>query len=71
MIPRPDEPSISVFGDYARAGWWGTEVDVEKTFAKRHKVTAGGEYRDNFRLDQGGFDVASGAVYLDDRRTSA
>jgi outer membrane receptor for ferrienterochelin and colicins len=63
-------PSISVFGDYAYGGWWGSEIDIEKTFATRHKVTAGGEYRDNFRLDQGGFDVASGAVYLDDRRRS-
>jgi outer membrane receptor for ferrienterochelin and colicins len=65
-----DEPSISVFGDYARAGWWGMEVSGEKTLRKRHKVTAGGEYRDNFRLNQGGYDVGTGVVALDDRRTS-
>jgi outer membrane receptor for ferrienterochelin and colicins len=59
-----------VFADYAHAGWWGTEVNLEKVIARRHKVTAGAEYRDNFRLDLGGFDLESGAVYLDDRRAS-
>lgn len=59
-----------VYSDYARAGWWGTEVGAEKVIARRHKVTAGVEYRDNFRLDQGAFDLDSGDVYLDDRRTS-
>lgn len=65
-----DEPSISLFGDYARSNGWGTEIDLARTFARRHKVTAGGEYRDNFRLNQGGFDVATGDVFLDDRRTA-
>ena len=65
-----NEPSIAVFGDYARSAGWGTEVDVEKIVAKRHKVTAGAEYRDRFRLDQGGFDEATGILYLDDRRSS-
>lgn len=59
-----------LYADYARAGWWGTEVNVEKVIARRHRVTGGAEYRDNFRLDQGAFDVASGDVYLDDRRAS-
>jgi outer membrane receptor for ferrienterochelin and colicins len=64
------EPSTSVSGDYANAGWWGTEVDMENVVAKRHKVTVGAQYRDNFRLNQGVFDVASGATSLDDRRNS-
>jgi iron complex outermembrane receptor protein len=63
-----NEPSISVFGDYGRAGWWGASADINAVVAERHKIAAGVEYRDNFRLNQGGFDVASGAVYLDDRR---
>lgn len=65
-----DVPSISVLGDYAYAKWWGAEVYGEKVLVRRHKLTAGGEYRDRFSLRQGGFDVASGAVYLDDRRAS-
>jgi iron complex outermembrane receptor protein len=60
----------ALYSDYARSGWWGTEVNVEKVIAQRHRVTGGAEYRDNFRLDQGAFDVGSGAVYLDDRRAS-
>jgi outer membrane receptor for ferrienterochelin and colicins len=65
-----DEPSVSVSADYAHFGWWGTEVDIEKTFARRHKVTAGAEYRNNFRLHQGVFDLESGEATLDDRRAS-
>jgi outer membrane receptor for ferrienterochelin and colicins len=67
---RTDEPSLSVFGDYARSSWWGTELYIEKVVARRHKLTAGVEYRDNFQMDQGGFDVDSGDVALDDRRAS-
>jgi iron complex outermembrane receptor protein len=63
-------PSISVFSDRASAGWWGTEVSVEKAVGKRHRVTLGGEYRDNFRLNQANADVASGVLSLDDRRSS-
>jgi iron complex outermembrane receptor protein len=69
-VSETNEPSITVFGDYARSAGWGTEVGVEKIVAKRHKVTAGAEYRDKFRLDQGGFDEATGVLYLDDRRSS-
>jgi len=69
-VSETAEPSISVFGDYARSGWWGTEIGLEKIVAKRHRITGGGEYRDNFRLAQGGFDESSGEVYLDDRRAS-
>lgn len=64
-----DSP-VTLYGDYARSGWWGTEVDVEKTVASRHRLTFGGEYRDNFTLDQGGFDAGTGVMNLDDRRSA-
>ena len=59
-----------LFGDAAHSGSWGTEVSLQTTVARRHTLTGGAEYRDNFKLDQVAFDVASGAVYLDDRRAS-
>jgi iron complex outermembrane receptor protein len=64
------EPSISVFSDLATAGWWGTEIVLGKTLGERHKVTVGAEYRHNFRLNQANSDVASGVIFLDDRRSS-
>jgi outer membrane receptor for ferrienterochelin and colicins len=66
----PDGAPGPLYGDFARSGSWGTEANIETILARRHKLTGGAEYRDNFQLDQGAFDVASGTVYLDDRRAS-
>lgn len=60
----------AVLADYAHVGWWGAEASAETTLAARHRVTAATEFRHNFKLDQGGFDLASGEVFLDDRRAS-
>ena len=64
------EPAVTLFGDFARSLSWGTEVNLQKTIAARHKVTLGGEYRDLFRLEQGGFEVGADRLSFEDRRTS-
>ena len=71
----PDAPDAEgapgpLFGDSARSGSWGAEVNLETILARRHKLTGGGEFRDNFQLDQAAFDTRSDAVFLDDRRAS-
>jgi iron complex outermembrane receptor protein len=60
-------PFIVVNKDYSIGEWWGGEVQITKKLFERHKVIAGAEYRDNFRQEQGNYDVV---VYLDDHRKS-
>jgi outer membrane receptor for ferrienterochelin and colicins len=52
---------------YGRAG--GLELNVSKN-AERHRATAGVEYRNNLRQDQGSYDAVPFFTYLDDRRSS-
>lgn len=56
--------------DYADGKWWGTELQVTKTILNRHRLTLGGEFRNNFRQDQTNFDTNPFALYLADQRTS-
>jgi outer membrane receptor for ferrienterochelin and colicins len=70
-ITNPDEPTSVVQNrDIGRTDWWGSEVQVSKTFFDRHKVIVGNEYRDYFRLDQRNYDENPRTVLLDDHRTS-
>ena len=54
--------------DSAKADWWGSEVQVSKKLFDRHKVIAGAEYRDYFRLNQRNFDVEPFAPVLDNKQ---
>lgn len=56
--------------DFLRSAWWGTEVNASKRLLKKHRLTVGSEYRDNFRQDQGNYDADPFYVILDDRRQS-
>jgi outer membrane receptor for ferrienterochelin and colicins len=56
--------------DWALGEWWGGEVQVNRTLFDKHKIIAGLEYRDNFRQDQGNYDVSPFHRYLDDKRQS-
>ena len=50
-------PTIVTFKDSDLGEWWGLDLTVSKPFFNdRLKVTAGGEYRDNFRQDQKSYD---------------
>jgi iron complex outermembrane receptor protein len=57
--------------DYAKGDGAGTEVQITKTLFEKHKVLAGGEYRNSLRQDQAVYDVNPVFVYLDDERESS
>jgi outer membrane receptor protein involved in Fe transport len=56
--------------DYADGKWWGTELQVAKTVMRRHRITAGSEFRNNFRQDQTNFDQTPFSLYVADPRSS-
>jgi outer membrane receptor for ferrienterochelin and colicins len=64
------DPSRVVNKDFARGNWWGTELKITKRLRPGHIVTAGTEYRNNFRQDQFNYDAAPYHQHLDDRRSS-
>jgi outer membrane receptor protein involved in Fe transport len=55
--------------DEAKAQWWGTEARVLGTYGS-HKLVAGVEFQDNYRLDQKNFDVDPVTVYLNEQKNS-
>lgn len=56
--------------DNAVGQWWGTDVDFSQSVG-RHFITAGAEFRNNFRMDQNTWDPQPFTVYTDlhDRST--
>lgn len=50
--------------------WWGTELQLSKTFLKRHRLTLGSEYRNNLRQYQNNYDVNPPVIYFRDQRQS-
>lgn len=63
------DPRIAASLDEAVGQWWGVDVDGGRRFA-RHFLTAGAEYRDNFRQDQKTYDPEPFFVYSDVRHAS-
>ena len=63
-------PLISLNKDLIQGDWWGGELLLTKTLLRKHKLTAGTEYRDNFRQNLINYDVDPYARYLDNRRES-
>ena len=71
LYPSPIDPSqISPNLDYADGKWWGTELQVAKTILSRHHITAGGEYRNNFRQNQRNYNINPYSINLNDNRKS-
>ena len=64
------EPQLVLNKDFARGNWWGTEVNVSRKLAGRHRVAFGADYRDNLRQDQFNYDEKPFVPYLEDRRDS-
>ncbi len=56
--------------DLSTGEWWGLDLDATRSLRARHQITAGLEYRDNFRQDQQNFDPEPRAVYLDEQHGS-
>jgi outer membrane receptor for ferrienterochelin and colicins len=61
---------LSIDIDQSRGEWWGGEVQLSKVLLRKHKVTAGTEYRDNLRQNQSNYEIFSGTQNIDDRRKS-
>lgn len=61
--------TVSLNHDVGVSKWWGTELRFLDTSLARHRIVYGGEYRSEFRQDQGNYDIEPDyLVYLDDRR---
>jgi iron complex outermembrane receptor protein len=67
---NPDPPFHYVNRDKTANEWWGAELRLTSLLADRHKVTAGIEYVDVFRLEQRNFNVDPSSPVLDDRRSA-
>jgi iron complex outermembrane receptor protein len=68
MYPSPLDPAqLDPDLDFADGKWWGTQVQAAKTILKRNRITAGVEFRDNFREDQSDFDLNPYSLYLNDK----
>ncbi len=65
----PYDPAVAANQDGARGEWWGTDLDVSRS-VRRHLLTAGVEYRDNYRQDQRNYDPEPYTVWVDEQRSS-
>lgn len=63
--------AISPNLDVADGKWWGGELQLSKMFPAHNQITAGTEYRDNFRQDQTNYNLNPYSLLLNDKRTSA
>ena len=61
---------ISPNKDAVDGKWWGTELQLSKTFLKRHRVTVGSEYRNNLHQYQSNYDINPPFIYFTDQRKS-
>ncbi len=58
-------PPFTLNRDSTQADWWGAELTATKRLFDRHKITAGTEYRDQFRQYQANRDVEPPLTYLE------
>jgi outer membrane receptor for ferrienterochelin and colicins len=63
-------PDLLLTKDFSKAEWWGQELQISKSLFGKHKIILGGEFRDNFTLDQMNYDESPYSLHLDDRRDS-
>lgn len=65
------DPSVLIPNrDFGRGDCWGTDLQLTTKLFDRHRVTAGGEFRNNFRQDQYNYDPVPFTEYLNIRRDS-
>ena len=65
-----DYPPPTFNQDFVTTDQAGGELTLVKRVLERHKVTLGGEFRSQFRMDQSNQDADPPATYLDDKRKS-
>ena len=64
------EPARTLNIDAARGQWWGGELKLSRQVLRKHRFTAGGEFRSNLEQWQANYDVVPFYSYLDDHRSS-
>lgn len=69
-VSEDELPSFVLNKEAVLGQWWGTEMQLSKRLWEQHKLTVGGEYRDNFRQAQRSYDVDPFFSYLNDSRSS-
>jgi len=67
---NPADPNLRINQDRSTGEWWGFETKIDRRFFDSNNVTAGIEYRDNFRQDLWNADLGPKDVLLDDERSS-
>jgi len=60
--------ATTLFREEQAGEWWGAELQLNKRLWDRHTVTAGAEYRDDFRQQRRLFDSNTGQVFTDIHR---
>lgn len=63
-----DYPPVTINRDKMKAQWAGAEMLVSKTLWEKHRLTLGGELREDFQLNVGNFDVDPFASYVESSR---
>jgi outer membrane receptor for ferrienterochelin and colicins len=63
-------PSRVLNKNFAHGKWWGEEVTFSKQLFWKQRLSAGGEYQDDFQQDQGNYDVQPFVQYFADSRAS-
>ena len=63
-------PARVVNRDLGQGDRWGAEFDFSKELGAHQTMTAGSEFRDNYRQDQENYDAQPFVQYLNDRRSS-
>jgi outer membrane receptor for ferrienterochelin and colicins len=62
-------PQLDINKDLSRGAWWSGELQLTKT-VRSHRLTAGTEYRDNLKQNQGNYYLTIPIAILDDKRKS-
>lgn len=65
-----DYPPVTLYQDANDGRWWGAETQFSLPVAGRHRLLAGGEYRNNYRQWGMGWDVEPYNLYFDSRERS-
>lgn len=68
----PAQPGTGVVlnEDFGRGNWAELNARLTKSFAQKHRLTLGGDFRDSLRQDQSNYDLVPYHTFLNDRRDS-
>ena len=65
-----DYPPLTINKDTASGEWWGSDVQLTRTFFGKHKVVVGTEYQNNYLQNQRNYDTNPYVSYLGDTQNS-